>query len=92
MSDNSIGPYRIVRLIKSGGQGQVFLGYDSRLQRQVAIKIHQLTELRAARKHALAEARKASRINCPRVVQVYDFMDSSDHLAIVIEYVPGCDL
>ena len=92
MSDNSIGPYRIVRLIKSGGQGQVYLGYDGRLQRQVAIKIHQLPELRAARKQALAEARKASRINCPRVVQVYDLMESSDHLAIVMEYVPGCDL
>ncbi len=92
MSENRIGPYRIVRLIKSGGQGRVYLGYDSRLQRQVAIKIHELPEARAARKQALGEARKASRINCPRVVQIYDLIESSDHLAIVMEYVPGCDL
>ena len=92
MPENKIGPYRIVRLIKSGGQGRVYLGYDARLQRQVAIKVHELPETRVARKQALAEARKASRINCPRVVQVYDLIESSDHLAIVMEYVPGCDL
>lgn len=90
--ENRIGPYRIVRLIKRGGQGRVYLGYDGRLQRQVAIKIHELPEARTARKQALAEARKASRINCPRVVQVYDLIESNDHLAIVMEYVPGCDL
>ncbi|MEP5566878.1 MAG: serine/threonine-protein kinase [Halioglobus sp.] len=92
MPENKIGPYRIVRLIKRGGQGRVYLGYDVRLQRQVAIKIHELPGARIARKQALAEARKASRINCPRVVQVYDLIESNDHLAIVMEYVPGCDL
>ena len=92
MSENSIGPYNIVRLIKSGGQGQVYLGYDRRLRRQVAIKIHTLPESRVGRKLALAEAQKASQINCPHVVQIYDLIESDEHLAIVMEYVPGCDL
>jgi eukaryotic-like serine/threonine-protein kinase len=92
LRDNSIGPYTIVRLIRGGGQGQVYLGYDRRLQRQVAIKIHLLPRSRMARKAALAEARRAARMNCPQVVQIYDLIESSDHLAIVMEYVPGVDL
>ena len=91
-TENRVGPYRIVRLIKGGGQGRVYLGYDNRLRRQVAIKIHDLPESRASRRQALTEARRASRINCPQVVQVFDIIESSGHLAIVMEYVPGCDL
>ncbi|TDG15054.1 serine/threonine protein kinase [Seongchinamella unica] len=90
--ENRVGPYRIVRLIKGGGQGRVYLGYDSRLHRQVAIKIHDLPASRASRRLALAEARRASRINCPQVVQIFDIIESSGHLAMVMEYVPGCDL
>ncbi len=92
MSETRVGPYRIIRLIKSGGQGRVYLGYDDRLRRQVAIKIHSLPPGRGDRRLALAEARKASRINCPQVVQIFDLIESEDHLAIVMEYVPGCDL
>ena len=92
MAETRIGPYRIVRLIKDGGQGRVYLGYDSRLRRQVAIKIHDLPPGRASRRQALGEARKASRINCPQVVQIFDLIESAGHLAIVMEYVPGCDL
>ncbi|WP_162845958.1 serine/threonine-protein kinase [Seongchinamella sediminis] len=92
MLENRVGPYRIVRLIKGGGQGKVYLGYDSRLRRQVAIKIHSLPASRAGRRQALAEARRAARISCPQVVQIYDIIESAGHLAIVMEYVPGCDL
>ncbi|PLW70349.1 serine/threonine-protein kinase [Pseudohalioglobus lutimaris] len=92
MAENSIGPYSIVRLIKQGGQGSVYLGYDGRLRRKVAIKIDALPESRAARRRALAEARKAARINSPHVVQIYDLVESGGYLAIVMEYVPGVDL
>lgn len=92
MADNHIGCYRLVRLIKGGGQGRVYLGYDSRLRRQVAIKIYNLPDGRGNRRQVLTEARKASSINCPQVVQIYDLIESADHLAMVMEYVPGCDL
>ncbi len=92
MTEDSIGPYRIVRLIKRGGQGKVYLGYDRRLQRKVAIKIDTLPRGRAARRRVFSEARKAARINSPHVVQIYDLIESGQYLAMVMEYVPGVDL
>lgn len=90
--DSSIGPYSIQRLINQGGQGQVYLGFDQRLHRQVAIKIHRLPDGRRARRRVLEEAQRVAAIQSPRVVQIYDVVQSSDYLAMVMEYVPGCDL
>ena len=91
-TDVRVGPYRIVRLINRGGQGSVFLGYDKRLQRRVAIKIYPLPPQRRARKQLLREAQVIASLDSPRIVQIYDVIESSDHLALVMEYVPGCDL
>ena len=81
-----IGPYTIVRQIGGGGQGQVFLGHDTRLQRQVAIKTYRLPDARQARRDTLREARRLAGIRDPRVVQVHDVVESSDYLALVMEY------
>ena len=48
-----LGPYRILRLINRGGQGTVYLGYDDRLHRRVAIKIFRLPDHRATRERCL---------------------------------------
>ena len=91
-TDTRLGPYRIIRLINEGGQGSVYLGYDRRLQRRVAIKVYTLPGQRAVRKQCLREAQLVAAIHSPKVVQVYDVIDSPEHLALVMEYVPGCDL
>lgn len=90
--DNLVGPYRILRLINQGGQGSVYLGYDKRLHRRVAIKIYRLPTTRAARKQLLREARVVASIQSPKVVQIHDVIESGAHLAMVMEYVPGCSL
>lgn len=87
-----VGPYSIIRLIGGGGQGQVFLGHDRRLQRRVAIKIYRLPDARRARLETLREAQRLAGIRDPRVVQVHDVVESSDYLALVMEYVSGCSL
>lgn len=91
-ADNNVGPYRILRLINRGGQGSVYLGYDRRLRRRVAIKIHSLPAQRTARRRLLSEARLVAAIHSSKVVQVHDLIESREHLALVMEYVPGCDL
>ena len=87
-----VGPYRILRLINRGGQGSVFLGYDGRLRRRVAIKIFRLPDGLRARLALFREARAVAALDSPRVVAVHDLIESPEHLALVMEYVPGTDL
>ncbi len=87
-----IGPYRVLRLINAGGQGGVYLGYDSRLQRRVAIKLYRLPKERAQHKKFLREAQLVARIQSSRVVQIYDVIVGDENIALIMEYVPGCDL
>ena len=87
-----IGPYQVLRLIKSGGQGRVYLAYDTRLQRKVALKLLPLLHGARARNAQLQEARVVASIHSERIVEIYDRVVSRNVLALVMEYVPGCDL
>lgn len=87
-----IGPYRVLRLINTGGHGAVYLGYDSRLRRQVAIKVHHTSDADGGSKRQLREAQLVASIDSPRVVQIYDLVVGSDNIALIMEYVPGVDL
>ena len=87
-----VGPYRIIRLINRGGRGTVYLGFDDRLHRQVAIKLIQLPTDKAARREVLREARVVAEFQSPKIVQIYDLIVARDHVALIMEYVPGCDL
>ena len=87
--DARVGPYRILRLINRGGQGSVYLGYDQRLQRRVAIKIYALPSRRVARKDLRREAQLVASLDSPGIVRVHDIIESPEHLALVMEYVPG---
>lgn len=87
-----VGPYRILRLINQGGQGTVYLGFDDRLQRQVAIKVVGLPADKKARRDLLREAKVVASIASSKVVQIYDLIVANDHMALIMEYVPGCDL
>ncbi|MDX1734215.1 MAG: serine/threonine-protein kinase [Halioglobus sp.] len=87
-----VGPYRVLRLINQGGQGSVYLGYDERLQRRVAIKIYSLPADRASRRQLQHEAQLVAAMDSPKIVQVHDVIESPRYLAMVMEYVPGCSL
>ncbi|MFN2328173.1 MAG: serine/threonine-protein kinase [Chromatocurvus sp.] len=87
-----IGRYRIHRQIAEGGQGSVLLGYDPRLKRQVAIKLYRLPDQRESRRQALREARRSALLDSPRITRVYDVLVAGNDLAVIMEYVPGCDL
>ena len=87
-----IGAYRILRLINTGGQGTVYLGFDDRLHRKVAIKIYRLPKKKLLRRQVLREAQLVASIESPKVVQIYDLVVAQDHIALIMEYVAGCDL
>ena len=83
----SVGPYVIVDRIGRGGMGQVFLGTDPRLQRQVALKC--LLDSRAGadvRSRIIHEARAAARISSQHVAVVHDVVEHDSRAFIVMEY------
>lgn len=85
------GRYDIVREIGRGGMGAVWLGRDTVLGRDVALKRIGLMPGAASPdlQRAEREARLAARLNHPHVVAVYDLVDDGDDTWLVMEYVPG---
>lgn len=85
-----LGPYQIESVIGSGGMGVVYKAHDSRLQRDVAIKVIQPKSpdptLEAA---LLREAQLTSSLNHPGIVTVYDILVHCGMTCIVMEFVQG---
>lgn len=88
----NIGRYHIQRQIAEGGQGRVLLGYDPRLKRRVAVKLYRLPDQRQSRRRVLREARRSALLESPRITRIYDVLVAGNDLAIIMQYVPGCDL
>src|SRR5215203_2873785 len=89
-----IGPYRVLKRLGAGGMGEVFLAYDERLDRQVAIKrIRSDASASPDRRERFRrEARVAAQLNHPALVQIYDVLAEGDVNYIVMEYVEGTNL
>jgi serine/threonine protein kinase/Flp pilus assembly protein TadD len=88
-----IGHYNILSSIGRGGMGLVYLARDTRLDRQVAIKCLR-TELIEPhyRERFKREALLLAKLNHPNIVQIYDYLETGEQLALVMEYVDGQNL
>src|SRR5215472_13165137 len=86
-----LGNFEIVELIGRGGMGEVYRARDSRLKREVAIKV--LPPALARDPDRIArferEARAASALNHPNIVAVYDIGREGEVYWIVSELVEG---
>ncbi|MEM8929989.1 MAG: protein kinase [Acidobacteriota bacterium] len=87
----TIGPYRFETLLGSGGMGRVFLAYDARLDRRVAIKHIQPDQADhvEARERLRREARASAALAHPAIVQVFDLLTTAEGDWVVMEYVDG---
>jgi serine/threonine protein kinase len=90
---SQIGHYTILSSIGRGGMGLVYLARDTRLDRQVAIKCLR-TELFEPhyRERFKREALLLAKLNHPHIVQIYDYLETEQQLALVMEYVDGQNL
>lgn len=88
---DKIGPYAIIRELGRGGMGVVFVGRDTRLDRDVAIKA--LPEQLAQDPDRLArferEAKTLAQLNHPNIAGIYglEMLENANYL--VLEYVEG---
>src|SRR6476619_6664505 len=94
-----LGPYAIVAPLGAGGMGEVYRGRDTRLDRDVAIKV--LPDLFAADPERLArferEAKALAALSHPHIAQVHEIAelptgDGTQVAALVMELVEGEDL
>lgn len=86
-----LGPYDIVNRIGKGGMGIVYLARDTRLDRQVAIKMlaPKYTSDSQQRERLKREARAAAKFSHPGIATVYSLEELGESLCIVSEYVQG---
>ena len=90
----TLGHYRVVDKIGSGGMGVVYLAQDQHLQRDVAIKVLPPGTLSddSCRRRFRNEALALSRLNHPNIATIYDFDTQQDLDFLVMEYIPGVTL
>ncbi|MCL1907946.1 MAG: protein kinase [Holophagaceae bacterium] len=86
-----IGKYEIIRPIGKGAMGEVYLGKDPVLEREVAIKTIQTGQNfdEEAKAKFEFEARATALLNHPNIVTVFDFGQQEDNAYLVMEYVEG---
>src|SRR5437764_1186110 len=90
-ADIQLGPYKIISLIGAGGMGEVYRAQDTRLLRDVALKV--LQESFTADPDRLRrfeqEARAVAALNHPNIVSVFDVGVSDKVHYIVTELIEG---
>jgi TolB-like protein len=85
-----IGPYRVLAPIGAGGMGEVYRARDTKLDRDVALKIlpPDVASAEALRRFE-QEARAASSLNHPNIVAIYDVGRSESIAYIAMELIEG---
>jgi tetratricopeptide (TPR) repeat protein len=85
-----LGPYEILAPIGKGGMGEVYRARDSRLHRDVAVKVlPQAFATDAARERFQREARAASALNHPNICVIHDVGEAAGHPFLVMELLGG---
>ncbi|MEO8078341.1 MAG: serine/threonine-protein kinase, partial [Acidobacteriota bacterium] len=94
MVSGRIGAYDMLSLVGRGGMGEVYLARDTRLGRNVVVKLLQSahTSNPDAVRRFEQEARAASSLNHPNIVTIYEIGDLRERRFIAMEFVDGQSL
>ena len=91
MVGRQLGPYKLLAPLGAGGMGEVYRAHDSKLGRDVAIKIlpAHLTTDPERRARFAREARLLATLNHPHIGAIYGLEEAEDLTALVLELVEG---
>jgi eukaryotic-like serine/threonine-protein kinase len=84
-----LGRYRLERRLGAGGFGVVWLAFDEKLEREVAVKIVERDGGGPVPERAVREARVAARLNHPGIVALYELGEDEHSVYLVSELVNG---
>ena len=86
-----VGPYEIISFLGAGGMGEVYRARDTRLDRDIALKLlaQNLTQNVRAVERFTREARATSALNHPNIVTVYEIGEAEAGRFIAMEFVTG---
>jgi Tol biopolymer transport system component/predicted Ser/Thr protein kinase len=86
-----ISHYKIINLLGSGGMGEVYLAEDTKLRRNVALKLlpMQFHTDAERRRRFEKEARAISALNHPNIITIYEIENESDVNFIATEFIDG---
>lgn len=90
----AIGGFAVRHLIGRGGMGRVYLGHDSQLDRNVAIKLMEPSRAADAvsRQRFLRESKATAAVNHPHIVTIYQVGEHDGLPYIVMQHVNGPSL
>ncbi len=95
MEQTVIGPYELIDRLGSGGMGIVYRARDTRLQRDVAVKVLSESYIgsgtpgHASHERFLREARAASSLNHPNICTIHDVGEHGGKPYLVMELLQG---
>lgn len=86
-----LGPYEILAPLGAGGMGEVYRARDTRLGREIAIKVLPAESLHdgTARARLLREAQLAATLNHPNICTVHEAGEADGHIYLAMELVEG---
>ena len=91
LSGTSVGAYEIIAALGAGGMGEVYRARDTRLGREIALKVLPISRHDDAGRRARfeREALTLASLNHPHIATIHDVIDIGDRRAIVMELVSG---
>jgi tetratricopeptide (TPR) repeat protein/tRNA A-37 threonylcarbamoyl transferase component Bud32 len=91
LTGTTVGRFHIRARLGAGGMGEVYRAEDTVLKRAVALKrmAPHLRDDPSSRRRFLHEAERASRLNDPHIAGIYDVLQESGEVFLVMEFIEG---
>ena len=89
-----LASYRLDEIIGRGGMAVVYRAYDTRLERQVAVKVlaPELAQNEAFRQRFIRESRTAAAVDHPNIIPIFEAGEAGGVLFIAMRFVTGHDV